>query len=185
MFWWFWLDCDDFWCLSIPALTTQVKTADLDPSRSYLLGSHPHGVLCSGAVSAFATEGIFKTQKIKSRFLDRTWLEGIIPWSWVPPPHSYDPVLHSWTPRTCLLVCLFVTKTRVKWFVQIENSDMHLLFCPIKKTCIFWFVYIFVRNVYIYVWGIPDKLFPKSRCSSLLMGWHHYHSSRILRNRFS
>jgi len=35
-----------------------VKTAELDPSRSYLLGSHPHGVLCSGAVSAFATEGI-------------------------------------------------------------------------------------------------------------------------------
>jgi len=34
-----------------------VKTAELDPSRSYLLGSHPHGVLCSGAVSAFATEG--------------------------------------------------------------------------------------------------------------------------------
>ena len=57
MYWWFWLDCDDFWCLSIPALTTQVKTADLDPSRSYLLGSHPHGVLCSGAVSAFATDG--------------------------------------------------------------------------------------------------------------------------------
>ena len=46
-----------------------------------------------------------------SVFLDRTWLEGIIPWSWVPPPHSYDPVLHSWTPRTCLLVtCLFVTR---------------------------------------------------------------------------
>merc|ERR1719284_608927 len=30
-----------------------VKTAELDPTRSYLLGSHPHGVLCSGAVSAF------------------------------------------------------------------------------------------------------------------------------------
>jgi len=33
-----------------------VKTADLDPSRNYLLGYHPHGILCSGAFSCFHTD---------------------------------------------------------------------------------------------------------------------------------
>ncbi|CAG7833503.1 unnamed protein product, partial [Allacma fusca] len=35
-----------------------VKTAELDPRRNYLFGSHPHGVLCSGAFGCFATEGV-------------------------------------------------------------------------------------------------------------------------------
>ena len=34
-----------------------VKTAELDRNQNYLLGSHPHGVLCSGAFSCFATDG--------------------------------------------------------------------------------------------------------------------------------
>ena len=34
-----------------------VKTVDLDPSKNYLFGSHPHGVLCSGAFGNFGTEG--------------------------------------------------------------------------------------------------------------------------------
>ena len=33
-----------------------VKTAELDRNCNYLLGYHPHGVLCSGAFSCFATE---------------------------------------------------------------------------------------------------------------------------------
>jgi hypothetical protein len=33
-----------------------VKTVDLDPSKNYLFASHPHGILCSGAFSSFATE---------------------------------------------------------------------------------------------------------------------------------
>jgi len=33
-----------------------VRTATLDPSKNYLLGYHPHGVLCVGAVGVFATE---------------------------------------------------------------------------------------------------------------------------------
>ena len=40
------------------------------------------------------------------------------------------------------LVCTGLSKSRTRIY-------MHLLFCPIKKTCIFWFVYIFVRNLYI------------------------------------
>ena len=40
-----------------------VKTAELDRNKNYLLGSHPHGVLCSGAFSCFATDaGGFSTQ---------------------------------------------------------------------------------------------------------------------------
>ncbi|KAJ8372537.1 hypothetical protein AAFF_G00281880 [Aldrovandia affinis] len=33
-----------------------VKTADLSPSRNYILGSHPHGIMCAGAFSCFSTE---------------------------------------------------------------------------------------------------------------------------------
>ena len=35
-----------------------IKTADLDPGRSYLMGSHPHGLLCSGAFGVFATDKV-------------------------------------------------------------------------------------------------------------------------------
>ena len=34
-----------------------VKTADLDPSQTYVMGYHPHGIISVGAFSAFATEG--------------------------------------------------------------------------------------------------------------------------------
>ena len=37
---------------------TLVKTAELDSGRNYLLGSHPHGILCSGAFCCFATDGL-------------------------------------------------------------------------------------------------------------------------------
>uniref|UniRef100_A0A8C5RTU2 Acyltransferase n=1 Tax=Laticauda laticaudata TaxID=8630 RepID=A0A8C5RTU2_LATLA len=33
-----------------------VKTAELPPTRNYVLGSHPHGIICAGAFSAFSTE---------------------------------------------------------------------------------------------------------------------------------
>lgn len=33
-----------------------VKTAELDPNRTYLIGSHPHGILCFGIFGAFATD---------------------------------------------------------------------------------------------------------------------------------
>lgn len=33
-----------------------VKTAELDPSRNYIFGYHPHGILCAGAFCNFATE---------------------------------------------------------------------------------------------------------------------------------
>ena len=35
-----------------------VKTTELDPKKSYLLGYHPHGVLCFGAFAAFATDAL-------------------------------------------------------------------------------------------------------------------------------
>ena len=135
-----------------PSLLFQVKTAELDPSRSYLLGSHPHGVLCSGAVSAFATEGIFD-QKLKrslpASFLGPGWSE-------------LFPGLESHLLTLMIQFCIPGHRELVYWFVfswqklvctGLSKSRtriyMHLLFCPIKKTCIFWFVYIFVRNLYI------------------------------------
>ena len=35
-----------------------VKTVDLDPNKTYLFGSHPHGILCFGAFMAFATDAL-------------------------------------------------------------------------------------------------------------------------------
>ena len=35
-----------------------VKTVDLDPDKTYLFGSHPHGILCFGAFMAFATDAL-------------------------------------------------------------------------------------------------------------------------------
>jgi len=34
-----------------------VKEKDFDPKFNYIIGSHPHGILCSGAFCNFATEG--------------------------------------------------------------------------------------------------------------------------------
>lgn len=33
-----------------------IKTAELDPQKNYILGYHPHGILCAGAFCNFATE---------------------------------------------------------------------------------------------------------------------------------
>lgn len=35
-----------------------IKTVDLDPSKTYLFGNHPHGVLCAGAFCCFGTEAV-------------------------------------------------------------------------------------------------------------------------------
>jgi len=37
--------------------TTLHKTVDLDPTRNYILGVHPHGVLCIGSFTNFSTNG--------------------------------------------------------------------------------------------------------------------------------
>ncbi|XP_071512283.1 2-acylglycerol O-acyltransferase 1-like isoform X1 [Panulirus ornatus] len=34
-----------------------IKTADLDPSKNYIMGYHPHGILSAGAFCHFSTEG--------------------------------------------------------------------------------------------------------------------------------
>ncbi|KAM8835953.1 2-acylglycerol O-acyltransferase 3b [Synchiropus picturatus] len=34
-----------------------VKTAELDPKKNYILGCHPHGIMCAGGFSCFSTEG--------------------------------------------------------------------------------------------------------------------------------
>ncbi|XP_023340574.1 2-acylglycerol O-acyltransferase 1 [Eurytemora carolleeae] len=34
-----------------------IKTVELDPSKNYIFGSHPHGLLASGTFGALATEG--------------------------------------------------------------------------------------------------------------------------------
>ena len=35
-----------------------VKTAELDPDKgNYLLGNHPHGIICAGATASFCTDG--------------------------------------------------------------------------------------------------------------------------------
>ncbi|KAF9580376.1 diacylglycerol O-acyltransferase 1, partial [Lunasporangiospora selenospora] len=46
--------------------------AELDPSKNYIFGIHPHGILSLGAVAAFGTEGLNFSKRfpgIKSRLL--------------------------------------------------------------------------------------------------------------------
>ncbi|XP_066964502.1 2-acylglycerol O-acyltransferase 2-like isoform X1 [Macrobrachium rosenbergii] len=33
-----------------------IKTAELDPAKNYIVGYHPHGILCAGAFCSFGTE---------------------------------------------------------------------------------------------------------------------------------
>ena len=33
-----------------------VKTAELDPKKNYILGIHPHGIMCAGGYTCFSTE---------------------------------------------------------------------------------------------------------------------------------
>lgn len=40
-----------------------IKTVDLDPSRNYILGYHPHGIGSIGAFISFTTEGTGFSQK--------------------------------------------------------------------------------------------------------------------------
>ena len=49
--WTFWNNACDYFPLHL------VKTAELDPNRSYVLGYHPHGIISVGAMGAFATDG--------------------------------------------------------------------------------------------------------------------------------
>ena len=45
----FWRYCRDYYPVRL------VKTADLDPNRNYVCGSHPHGLACIGVGNAFCT----------------------------------------------------------------------------------------------------------------------------------
>ncbi|KAB0349757.1 hypothetical protein FD754_014614 [Muntiacus muntjak] len=49
--WTIWKYTKDYFPISL------VKTAELDPSRNYLAGFHPHGVLATGAFTNLCTEG--------------------------------------------------------------------------------------------------------------------------------
>lgn len=53
-----------------------VKTVDLDPKKNYLFGSHPHGILCSGAFGNFATEGSNVSQVFPGITMHLLTLEG-------------------------------------------------------------------------------------------------------------
>lgn len=33
-----------------------VKTAELNPNKNYIFGSHPHGIMCAGAFASFSTD---------------------------------------------------------------------------------------------------------------------------------
>ena len=34
-----------------------IKTCDYDPSKNYIFGYHPHGILSAGALAHFGSEG--------------------------------------------------------------------------------------------------------------------------------
>ncbi|XP_077552103.1 diacylglycerol O-acyltransferase 2-like isoform X2 [Haemaphysalis longicornis] len=48
--WWIWNNIREYF----PARL--IKTADLDPGRNYILGYHPHGIMCMGAIANFVSK---------------------------------------------------------------------------------------------------------------------------------
>ena len=55
------LSWTDKCCVEKDILITKKTALNIhhqDPNRSYLIGSHPHGLLCSGAFCAFATDAL-------------------------------------------------------------------------------------------------------------------------------
>ena len=50
--WWIWRYFRRFFPIEL------VKTSELSPEKSYILCSHPHGVLCAGAFCTFATDAV-------------------------------------------------------------------------------------------------------------------------------
>ncbi|KAF9351936.1 diacylglycerol O-acyltransferase 1 [Mortierella sp. NVP85] len=51
---------------------TLIKEADLDPSKNYIFGYHPHGIISLGAFCTFGTEGLHFSKRfpgIKTRLL--------------------------------------------------------------------------------------------------------------------
>ncbi|KAI1315796.1 diacylglycerol O-acyltransferase 1 [Mortierella claussenii] len=49
---------------------TLIKEGDLDPSKNYIFGYHPHGIISMGAFCTFGTEGLFFSKRFP----------GITPW---------------------------------------------------------------------------------------------------------
>eukprot|EP00092_Neocalanus_flemingeri_P010286 GFUD01011082.1.p1 GENE.GFUD01011082.1~~GFUD01011082.1.p1 ORF type:complete len:336 (+),score=59.33 GFUD01011082.1:78-1085(+) len=58
-----------------------VKTAPLDPSRNYIICSHPHGILCFGALCCFSSEGEDFSLKFPGISPKLTTIEGNL---WMP-----------------------------------------------------------------------------------------------------
>ena len=58
-----------------------VKTADLDPAHNYILCCHPHGVICFGSVTAFASEAEDFSGKFPGIFPHVNTVEGNL---WMP-----------------------------------------------------------------------------------------------------
>ncbi|XP_077539258.1 uncharacterized protein LOC144151948 isoform X2 [Haemaphysalis longicornis] len=48
--WWIWNNIREYF----PARL--IKMADLDPGRNYILGYHPHGIMCMGAIANFVSK---------------------------------------------------------------------------------------------------------------------------------
>lgn len=62
-----------------------IKTKRLDPKRNYILGYHPHGIMCAGAWVNFATEATGFSNLfpgIKSHLLTLTCKYKIFVWFW-------------------------------------------------------------------------------------------------------
>lgn len=50
-----------------------IKTCELDPSKNYIMGYHPHGILSAGAFCHFATEGT-NFSKVNTKECVDVWL---------------------------------------------------------------------------------------------------------------
>ena len=54
---WYWKKSAEYFPISLH------KTVDLDPTRNYIFGYHPHGIICTGAAHCFGANACGFTKK--------------------------------------------------------------------------------------------------------------------------
>lgn len=69
--WTIWKHLRDYYPIKL------VKTVELPPDRNYVFGSHPHGIMCFGSVSNFATESTGFSQKFPGLRVSLVALDGL------------------------------------------------------------------------------------------------------------
>lgn len=89
-----------------------IKTCELDPSKNYIFGYHPHGIMCFGAFGNFSTEGTGFSEKFPGIQPHILALEG----------QFWFPIHRDLFMATGACAC---TKQSIEWFLSGREGTGH------------------------------------------------------------